>query len=320
MPYVPRVQQHLVSTPLDGGVADKVGCCVRPSRYPGGAVRKAKGLIVAAGVTGLVACSSAPDESLGLQFRADPGPAGEAYQCFGFDADVLNGSALGGIELDAPAGSVALHHVAFYASPAEFADGPIECESMPDDAVPLHVWATGGGPIDLPEDVELAVPAGTRRLIVQAHALRTADGDPAVRTLMLTPRQGALHRAGWLPLRAPTPALRPHHVEESKATCSIGSELHVISTWPHMHQAGKTFRGSVLRDGVMDSFVTVDPWSFDAQRAYAIDITIASGQLIETHCIWQNDTDKTILPGPSIHDEMCGQSLMAWPVEAAHCE
>ena len=290
------------------------------SRYAPRAVQKVGHICVAAAVAGLVACSAAPDEPLTLQFRADPGPAGEAYQCFGFDADDLNGADIGGIDLDAPAGSVALHHVAFYASPADFADGPIGCESMPDDAVPLHVWATGGGPLALPADVELAVPSGTRRLIVQAHALRTGDGDPAARTLTITTRRGALHRAGWLPLRAPTPALRPHHLEESTASCAIANELHVISTWPHMHQAGKTFNGSVVHDGVADSLVVVDPWSFDAQHAYAIDTNVTPGQSIETHCIWQNDTDQTILPGPSIHDEMCGQSLMAWPVEAARCE
>lgn len=222
--------------------------------------------------------------------------------------------------LDEPGGSVSLHHVALFASPAEFADGPVECESMPEDAVPLHVWATGGGPLVLASDIELVVPAGTHRLIVQAHALRTSDGNPMPRAVVLTPRRGAPHRAGWLPLRAPTPALRPHHQEEATATCAIAGELHLISTWPHMHQAGKAFRGSVLRDGIAAEFVDVDPWSFEAQRAYAIDTTVAPNQVIETHCIWQNDTDQTILPGPSINDEMCGQSVMGWPVEAARCE
>lgn len=276
--------------------------------------------MLAVAVVAVVGCSATTDQVLTLPFLADPGAAGEAYQCFGFDADGLDGADIGGIELDEARGSVALHHVAFYASPREFGDGPIECESMPLDAVPLHVWATGGGPLDLPSDVELAVPAGTRRLVIQAHALRIGDGDPVVRQLALAPRRGAMHRAGWLPLRAPTPALRPHHVEETTATCLAGNELRVISTWPHMHQAGKAFRGAVVRNGTAEPFVSVDPWSFDAQRAYAIDTTVAPGELIETHCVWQNDTDQTILPGPSIYDEMCGQSLMAWPVEAARCE
>jgi hypothetical protein len=266
-------------------------------------------------------CSDLLDEPVALRFRAAPGVGGEAYQCFAFDARTLGGEDIGDIELDEPAGSVSLHHMALFASQADFPDGPVECESMPEDAVPLHVWATGGGSLSLPPNVELAVPAGTLRLIVQAHALRLGDGEPATRELLITPRHGAAHRAGWLPLRAPTPALRPHHVEESMATCTIADELHVISTWPHMHQAGKTFRGSVTSAvGGAEPYITVDPWSFDAQQAYSIDVTTSPGDTLQTDCTWENYTDETILPGPSIRNEMCGQSLMAWPVEAAHCE
>src|SRR4051812_16359233 len=97
-------------------------------------------------------CGGSGGQSVALSFAADPGAAGEAYLCFGFDADLLDGADIGGIELDAPSGSVALHHVALYASLAEYADGPVGCESMPDDAVPLHVWATGGGALAFPAD------------------------------------------------------------------------------------------------------------------------------------------------------------------------
>lgn len=266
------------------------------------------------------ACDSRSDNEIALTFTADPGAAGEAYLCFGFDAGLLNGSDVGRIDFDAVGGAVALHHVSLYASPSDYSAGPVGCELMPGDAVPLHVWATGGGPLEFPSDVELVVPKGTQRLIVQAHALRVGDGEAAPQQVVLTPRSGALHRAGWLPLRAPTPALRPHHVEESTEACAIAGDAHLISTWPHMHRAGQSFRGSVLRSGGPEPFVSVDPWSFDTQRAYSIEIDVHIGETIETHCVWRNDTDVTILPGPSIHDEMCGQSLMVWPVEAAGCE
>lgn len=268
----------------------------------------------------IAACGVTADDAVTLGFRPDPGARGEAYLCFGFDVAALDGADLGRIEIDAPHGAVSLHHVALYASPSGYAAGPVECELMPEDAVPLHVWATGGAPLEFPPDVELVVPEGTRQLIVQAHALRVGDGDAAERQIALAPRHGAAHRAGWMPLGAPTPALRPHHVEESTATCTVAGDVHLLSTWPHMHQAGWSFHGAVVRDAGADTFVTVDPWAFDAQHAYTIDVDLAGGEAIETHCAWRNDTDTTILPGPSISDEMCGQSLMAWPVEAAHCE
>jgi hypothetical protein len=256
-----------------------------------------------------------------LQFHADPqSDTGEAYLCFAFDVSRLGGADIQGLALDAPSGPVTLHHVALFASPDSFPDGPTLCETMPAGAVPLNVWALGGGPLVLPDDIALVVPSGTQRLVVQTHALRYGDGPAHDRTLTVTTRRDAARRAGWMPLRAPTPALRPHHREESTTSCTVRDELHVISTWPHMHQHGAEFVGSYVRAGASTPFVHVQPWDFEAQRAYPLELALAGGDQIETHCIWQNDTDATVLPGPSIYDEMCGQSLMAWPVEAAHCE
>jgi len=61
------------------------------------------------------------------------------------------------------------------------------------------------------------------------------------------------------------------------------------------------------------------PWVFDAQRAYAVDGALAAGDAIATHCMWLNSTDTPVLPGPRITDEMCGQSLIAYPFDAARC-
>jgi hypothetical protein len=266
-------------------------------------------------------CASEQDHAVELRFVADPGAVGsEHYVCFGFDASHLAGADVGGIALDAQSGPVTLHHVALYASSAAFGDGPVDCEAMPSDAVPLNVWATGGGNLELPADLALVIPAGTSRLIIQAHALRIDGGAAAQRSLVLTPRRDALHRAGWLPLRAPTPAIRPFHRETSTASCVVVSELHVVSTWPHMHRVGTEFHGRIVGASRADALVDVAPWMFDAQRAYGVDALVGASDAIETECIWQNDSERTILPGPGVDDEMCGQSLIAWPVEAARCE
>lgn len=268
----------------------------------------------------LAGACTASQEDVVLAFAPDPGPIGEAYLCFGYDATLLAGSDIGGFELSGPEGPITLHHVALFASSEPFADGPVECTAMPDTATPLQVWATGGAPLPLPPDVSLVVPDGTIRFVVQTHALRYGDGAPLEHRLVLHPREGALHRAGWLPLRAPTPALRPHHREESTAECRVAGALEVISTWPHMHKHGAEFTGTAHRDAGDDVFVSVLPWNFDAQRAYPLTLALAASDRIETNCVWTNDTDETVLPGPSIFDEMCGQSLMAWPYESAHCE
>ena len=260
----------------------------------------------------LVGCGGTTDAPVELRFVADPGAAGsERYLCFGFDASPLAGADLGGIAFAAGGGPVSLHHISLFASTETVPDGPVDCVTMPETAIPLNVWATGGGDLALPSELALAVPAGTTRLIVQAHALRTGDGTAATSSVTLAPRTGAPIRAGWLPLRAPVPAIAPHTEARTQYPCAIAGELHVISTWPHMHRIGTEFHGAPLIDVV--------PYDFEAQRAYPIDVRLAPGDSIMTECVWFNTTDTTVLPGPEIDDEMCGQSLIAWPVEAAHC-
>jgi hypothetical protein len=258
----------------------------------------------------LAACSG--DSTVTLAFTADPGPPGsERYVCFGFDAALLHGADIGALSLDAAAGAVTLHHVALYAVTSEFPDGPIECETMPSDATSLHVWALGNGDLVLDPDVSVAVPAGAMRLVVQAHVLRANDGSAAESRVLIEPRAPAVHRAAWLPLRVPTPAINPHETTTSSASCVVPGDLHVISTWPHMHLLGTAFHGSL---------VDVDPFVYDAQRAYPVDVVVAAGATIDSACTWQNPTDAVVLPGPKLTDEMCEQAVIAWPLDAARCE
>lgn len=266
-------------------------------------LRFSSALVLVAGCAG----EPAPVE---LRFRADPGPAGsERYVCFGFPVEALDGLDLGEIRFEAPVGPVTLHHVSLYASPAAI-DDATPCESMPEGAVPMNVWAPGGGDVVLPDDMALVVPPDTTELVVQAHALRTADGEAPEAQVVLVPREGAARRAAWLPLQTPVPAIAPGTIEERSSGCIVDAELHVLSTWPHMHRAGIEFHG----------LVDVVPWDFEQQRAYPLEVTLAAGDAIETRCVWRNDTAEVILPGPGIDDEMCGQSLIVWPAEAAGCE
>lgn len=255
-----------------------------------------------------------------LQFTADPGPPGsEQYQCFGFALGALADADIGSIAFAAPPGPVTLHHLSLFAASTDYPPGPIECLAMPDEAVPMNVWVPGAADLTIADDMSLAIPDGTTHMIVQAHVLRSDDGAAGEATITITPRAPALRRAGWLPLRAAVPALRPHYREEAVATCTVASDLHIVSTWPHMHRAGAEFHGRVLHAATSELLVDVVPWEFDAQRTYPVTVTAASGDAIETHCVWQNDTDTTILPGPYITQEMCGQSLIAYPADAARC-
>ncbi len=291
----------------------------------------------AVAVVALSACGGAPgaerdrdaasttvcEQPTTLSFTADPGDDDEAYVCFGFDAARLAAPALGGVVWSAPdsSSSTLLHHATLYAVPADFPDGPAACDGMPAGAVGLHVWSPGGDNLDLPADAALAIPAGTRRFVVEAHVRRVhAGAATATSATLCAAATNAVHQAAFLGYAAPVPALRPMHDEQSDGSCELASDAHLWSVWPHMHLAGREIsvrlRGS---DGMDRPLIDVNPWSFHEQRTYRISVDAQAGDRLETHCRWHNGTSSYIFAGLRTEDEMCNAGLIVWPAEAAAC-
>jgi hypothetical protein len=273
-----------------------------------------------------LSCSSpgSPDavskaDALVLRFAVDSPPGSEAYSCFGFDPSAFAGKWLREIAWTPPApGAVALHHATLYAVPGDFPAGPVACDSMPASWT-MHVWAPGAAPLTLPRDVAIALPAGTQRLVVQAHVLRFVAGPPAAAsaTLGLT-GLAPEHVAAWLPAVGSVPAIRPHMQEHTSTTCRAAAPMHVVIAWPHMHLLGQSFQSAIVRaDGTRSVIVDVPRWNFDNQRTYAIGEDVSAGDGVETDCTWFNPTDRYVLPGSATSDEMCGQGLIVWPGETA---
>ena len=132
-------------------------------------------LAAATDAVAAAACAAAPT----FGFVPDTGESAEAYVCFGFDAGAIGDRTIGRVAWTPPApGPFVLHHAKLYAVPGGFPDGPVACDGMPPDAIGLDVWAPGTGELILPADTGLVLPAGTLRLVVEAHTLRVAPGDP----------------------------------------------------------------------------------------------------------------------------------------------
>jgi hypothetical protein len=133
-----------------------------------------------------------------------------------------------------------------------------------------------------------------------------------VREIVLEARRPVVHRAGWLPIRLAVPVINPGVRIERQDSCRIDSALHLVSTWPHMHQIGIEFHAAISRAaGGVDPLVDIAPWSFDTQRAYPLDVDVHAGDAISTQCIWQNTTSMPVLPGPRTTDEMCNPPWIA---------
>ena len=269
----------------------------------------------------LASCYSSPAPPVvTLQFAVDAPPASEIYECYAFDPGSFQGRWVKSIAWTAPAaGAVTLHHATLYAV-SDWSQGDVStCWDMPPAAAGLHVWAPGGDDFVLPDDMGLELPPNASKLVVQVHAIRTADGPATSGSVVLTTTDVEPARvAAWLPMSAPIPALRPHMIDSSTATCAAGGDLHVIRDWPHMHLAGKEFHGAVVHgDGTTTPIVDVVPWDFYGQKTYDVDVPVAAGEGIQTNCVWENQTNDYIFAGPKTTDEMCNQSLLVWPAANA---
>jgi hypothetical protein len=129
------------------------------------------------------------------------------------------------------------------------------------------------------------------------------------RVVELVPRAPAQHRAGWFELYATVPVIQPYASAEASAQCTLVEGMHVISAWPHMHRLGVEFHG----------LVDVMPFQADHQLTYPDDLDIRAGDVIETHCLWQNSTAMRVFGGYGVNDEMCGQAAIVYPHTAARC-
>jgi hypothetical protein len=254
-------------------------------------------------------------------FVPDTGASAEAYVCFGFDAGAIGGGTIGAVAWTPPApGPFILHHAKLYAVPGDFPDGPVACDGMPPDAVGLDLWAPGTGELVLPADTGLVLPAGTRRLVVEAHTLRAAAGDPQPASVALCPGPAApAHLAGLMRATAPVPAIRPHHEETSSEPCALAGDLHLWSVWPHMHLTGEEIALELVQSGTTTPLVDVTPWNFLAQKRYPLAVDARAGDQIRTTCRWNNTSDAYVFPGPLTENEMCNAAFIVWPASNATC-
>jgi len=298
--YNRRVRPHLRALSLIA-FGWWAGACGRPPLVPGGGEWAGRA----------VAFAFSPDLPVGQ----------EAYICFGFDGAPAAGEAIFAIDWTAPTGAVVLHHAKLYAVPGEYPDGPLACDGMPSGSLPLHVWLPGGGPLRLPSGVGVAVPAATRRFVVEAHVLRLHDGPAGqARAVISFAGTPPAREAAWTALAAPVPPLRPMHLETSSARCAIASAMHLYYAWPHMHLLGKSFESVIYRaGGSTEPLLDVPVWDFNHQIGQAVDIDIEAGDALGITCTWWNGTDAYVLPGPRTTDEMCQAGFIAWPAVGALC-
>jgi hypothetical protein len=249
-------------------------------------------------------------------------PGEESYLCVAVDAARFAGQKLQSVTWLPGNGPVSIHHATLFAVGQDGPLGAVDCGPFPSGASIIHVYTPGAGALDLPEGVALQVPTTTKRLQVQLHLLRTALGEPGRTLIDLGLLKGSVeHVAAWVDDYAPVPPLVPHVPATQTGLCRFPVSGRLVYSWPHMHEAGASFTGVMIRaDGTSETVVQVPAWDFRHQAMYPLDIEFEAGDAMQTSCTWLNTTDQIVVPGPYSFQEMCNQGLYVWPPEAARCE
>ena len=107
----------------------------------------------------------------------------------------------------------------------------------------------------------------------------------------------------------------------SAMTIAMSEPLHVLSSFPHMHERGVAMRTDILRGGVggpEEVLVDLPNFDFNTQTFIPIEpeILIEPGDAVRTTCTWGNEGGEAAQYGLDSEDEMCFNFVMVWPIDA----
>lgn len=172
--------------------------------------------------------------------------------------------------------------------------------------------------INMPPSVGLQLPApdsGFQMMLVVHYFNTGAATDDTSGGEVCVARKPREHTAGIHIVQANQFSLPPRQASKVLTPCTpkYAGDIHIIQSLPHMHLRGTRLETIVQRaNGTTETLIDV-PFDFNNQVLYQTDMVLSPGDKLLTTCHYQNDTDRTILPGPSSEDEMCLNDITAWP-------
>lgn len=183
-------------------------------------------------------------------------------------------------------------------------------------------WSPGKTEQPLPGDVGLFMPsAGKLKLDVHYYNLNNeeqqTDQSGVEVCVTRAPRPNV---ATTFPFAASASAPAMSTVTNTN-TCTVEAEgpIRLITSSPHMHKLGISAKLEVLRTDGSVIVVTDEPYSFEEQRRYPVDLIIHSGDQIRTTCVYDNPTATPVSFGQDSDDEMCFNFAMFYPICGMRC-
>lgn len=223
-----------------------------------------------------------------------------------------------------------LHHWILYRTETPQEDGAVGPCSMPSDAQFVAGWAPGGENYVLPDDVALELGGPDTYFILNMHYNNSAHHADAIDKSGLamctidTPRE---QTAGMLWLGTVNIAIPPKAVDYSVsgdcpswASSYLTQPVYALTSFPHMHKLGKSFRTDIMRggeNGPIETLIDVPAFDFQTQLHYMHEpaVEIRPGDALRTTCTYDNPSDQTVYVGEQTEDEMCFNFVTVYPID-----
>jgi hypothetical protein len=263
-----------------------------------------------------------------------PKDAKNSYQCYGFDLNVAQKRHLTamGPFIDNPK---IVHHVILYQANETVDSTPHECAAFPSPAWRmLAVWAPGGKNQVLPEAAGYPVE-GTGHFAVQVHynningesGETDGTGYDVCSTDKLRANDADVLAAGSVNFSIPArgsldlSCSYPWGSGFGDGADGAYPNIHVFSVMPHMHKLGVALDASVVSatpGAVEKQVASVPAWDFNSQPWSDVNLDLAPGDTIKTHCAFQNPGDAPVRFGENTEDEMCFAFMAYYPKVTNH--
>ena len=251
------------------------------------------------------------------------------YQCFTFRSDLAPGTqatAWAPITDD----ERVLHHWILYRTQTPQEDGGVMPCNMPSDARFVAGWAPGGTNYVMPEDVGLEFGGPDDYFILQVHYNNSAHYSDSIDRSGVAlceaeeprPLEAGIFTLGSLSINIPAGA-EDHTVEgtcPAWATSALPAPVHVLASFPHMHQLGRRITTDILRGGdasAVETLIDVEPFQFENQQysPHEPEVLIHPGDALRTRCTYDNPGDQPVFLGEGTEDEMCFNFVMIYPLD-----
>lgn len=187
------------------------------------------------------------------------------------------------------------------------------------------IYGTGVGslPFTYPDGIALHLRAG-QQVHINLHLYNTGDsvltGTSGVE-VKETAAANVMHEARFEITGTQTLSIAPGTSTQT-GTCTIATDINIVSYQPHMHQLG-THQTYTVTPVSGSPFVLYDhDYTFDGQQHVMVDpiVTLHAGDQVRIDCTYNNTTANTVTFGESSNDEMCFAAMSLYPYNAKYCQ